>query len=149
MKVSPEDVRTRLDAWRGVGACTASCFMASRALSRGAGTNGAVCAAPGGSRHHLYHRRQYSVIDRRRAAGRRACRRLCADLTCHAAGGSRDVDGKVRQRGARGGWLASLSLILLFSPRFSECNRMMASKFVLVFKDRWLSLPPARPPHRR
>jgi hypothetical protein len=22
-------------------------------------------------------------------------------LTCHAAGGSRDVDGKVRQRGAR------------------------------------------------
>ena len=63
MKVSPEDVRTRLDAWRGVGACTASCFMASRALSRGAGTNGAVCAAPGGSRRHLYHRRQYSVID--------------------------------------------------------------------------------------
>jgi hypothetical protein len=56
MKVSPEDVRTRLDAWRGVGACTASCFMASRALSRGARTNGAVCAAPGGSRHHLYHR---------------------------------------------------------------------------------------------
>ena len=42
MKVSPEDVRTRLDAWRGVGACTASCFMASRALSRGARTNGAV-----------------------------------------------------------------------------------------------------------
>ena len=56
MKVSPEDVRTRLDAWRGVGACTASRFMASRALSRGARTNGAVCAAPGGSRHHLYHR---------------------------------------------------------------------------------------------
>ena len=51
--------------------------------------------------------------------------------------------------GRAGGWLASLSLILLFSPRFSECNRMMASKFVLVFKDRWLSLPPARSPHRR
>ena len=45
-----------LGAWRGVGAWTASRFMASRALSWGARTNGAVCAAPGGSRHHLYHR---------------------------------------------------------------------------------------------
>jgi len=63
MKVSPEDVRTRLDAWRGVGACTASCFMASRALSRGARTNGAVCAAPGGSRHHLYHRLSCLELD--------------------------------------------------------------------------------------
>jgi hypothetical protein len=33
--------------------------------------------------------------------------------------------------------------------RVSECNMMMASKFLLVFKDRWLSLPPTRSPHRR
>ena len=63
MKVSQEDVAARVQPWRGVGAGTASRFMANTALSRGARTNGAVCAAPGGSRHHLYHRRQYSVID--------------------------------------------------------------------------------------
>ena len=78
MKVSPEDVRTRLDAWRGVGACTASCFMASRALSRGARTNGAVCAAPGGSRHHLYHRlsflRREEARDEARAGGEQVAR---------------------------------------------------------------------------
>ena len=51
--VSQEDVRTRLGACRGVGAWTASRFMASRALSWGARTNGAVCAAPGGSGHRV------------------------------------------------------------------------------------------------
>ena len=56
MKVSQEDVAARVQPWRGVGAGTASRFMANTALSRGARTNGAVCAAPGGSRHHLYHR---------------------------------------------------------------------------------------------
>jgi hypothetical protein len=56
MKVSQEDVRTRAWAWRGVGAGMASRFMANRALSSGARTNGAVCATPGGSRHHLSHR---------------------------------------------------------------------------------------------
>ena len=55
MKVSQEDVRTRAWAWRGVGAGMASRFMANRALSSGAMTNGAVCATPGaspGRRHH-------------------------------------------------------------------------------------------------
>ena len=56
MKVSQEDVRTRAQAWRGVSARTTSRFMANRALSRGAKTNGAVYGAPGGSRHRLYHR---------------------------------------------------------------------------------------------
>ena len=56
MKVSQEDVRTRGCAWRGVGAGMASRFMANRALSWGAKTNGAVRATPGGSRHRLYHR---------------------------------------------------------------------------------------------
>ena len=49
MKVSQEDVGTRAWAWRGVGAGMASRFMANRALSSGARTNGAVCAAPGGT----------------------------------------------------------------------------------------------------
>ena len=53
MKVSQEDVAARAQPWRGVGAGTASRFMANTALSRGARTNGAVCAAPGGSRHRL------------------------------------------------------------------------------------------------
>ena len=48
MKVSQEDVAARVQPWRGVGAGTASRFMANTALSRGARTNGAVCAAPGG-----------------------------------------------------------------------------------------------------
>ena len=56
MKVSQEDVAARAWAWRGVAARTASRFMTNRALSRGAKTNGAVYAAPGGSRHRLYHR---------------------------------------------------------------------------------------------
>ena len=50
MKVSQEDVAARGHPWRGVGAGMASRFMANRALSSGARTNGAVCAAPGGSR---------------------------------------------------------------------------------------------------
>ena len=54
MKVSQEDVAARAQPWRGVGAGTASRFMANTALSRGARTNGAVCAAPGGPRHGLY-----------------------------------------------------------------------------------------------
>ena len=48
--VSQEDVRTRLGAWRGIGAWTASRFMAGRALSRGAKTDGAVCAEGCGTR---------------------------------------------------------------------------------------------------
>ena len=51
MKVSQEDVAARGHPWRGVGAGTASRFMTNRALSHGARTNRAVCAAPGGSRH--------------------------------------------------------------------------------------------------
>ena len=70
MKVSQEDVAARAQPWRGVAARTASRFMANRALSRGAKTNGAVCAAPGGSRHRLYHR--LSFLRRGEArAGRR------------------------------------------------------------------------------
>ena len=42
MKVSQEDGRTRGGAWRGLAAGTASRFMANRALSRGAKTNGAA-----------------------------------------------------------------------------------------------------------
>ena len=56
MKVSQQDVAARAQAWRGVGAETTSRFMANRALSRGAKTNGVVYGAPGGSRHRLYHR---------------------------------------------------------------------------------------------
>ena len=55
-------------AWRGVGAWTASRFMASRALSRGAKTDGAVCAAPGGSRRRLYHRLSFLRREALRAA---------------------------------------------------------------------------------
>ena len=73
MKVSQEDVRTRAQAWRGVSARTTSRFRPNRALSRGAKTNGAVCAAPGGSRHRLYHRtvqtRGTSCARRRRWSG--------------------------------------------------------------------------------
>ena len=80
MKVSQEDVRTRAWAWRGVAARTASRFMANRALSWGAKTNGAVCAAPGGSRHHLYHRlsflRREEARDEARAGGEQAARDL-------------------------------------------------------------------------
>eukprot|EP01046_Picozoa_sp_COSAG06_P036020 COSAG06_NODE_3933_length_4750_cov_3.537734_1_plen_145_part_00 len=73
MKVSQEDVHTRAWAWRGVAARTASRFMMNRALSRGAKTNGAVYAAPGGSRHRLYHwtaqTRGTSCARRRRWSG--------------------------------------------------------------------------------
>ena len=76
MKVSQEDVRTRGGAWRGVGAGMASRFMANMALSRGAKSNGAVCAAPGGSRHRLYHRlsflRREEARDEARAGGEQA-----------------------------------------------------------------------------
>eukprot|EP01046_Picozoa_sp_COSAG06_P002629 COSAG06_NODE_95_length_24425_cov_882.571035_6_plen_118_part_00 len=76
MKVSQEDVCTRGCAWRGAGAGMASRFMANRALSPGARTNGAVCAAPGGSRHHLYHRlsflRREEARDEARAGGEQA-----------------------------------------------------------------------------
>ena len=76
MKVSQEDGRTRGGAWRGLAAGTASRFMANRALSRAAKTNGAVCAAPGGSRHHLYHRlsflRREEARDEARAGGEQA-----------------------------------------------------------------------------
>jgi hypothetical protein len=68
MKVSQEDVGTRAWAWRGVGAGMASRFMANRALSSGARTNGAVCAAPGGSRHRLYHR-AFEAPERKAPAG--------------------------------------------------------------------------------
>ena len=78
MKVSQEDVRTRAWAWRGVGAGMASRFMANMALSWGARTNGAVCAAPGGSRHHLYHRlsflRREEARDEARAGGEQVAR---------------------------------------------------------------------------
>ena len=76
MKVSQEDVAARAQPWRGVGAGTASRFMANTALSRGARTNGAVCAAPGGSRHRLYHRlyflRREEARDEARAGGEQA-----------------------------------------------------------------------------
>ena len=76
MKVSQEDVAARAQAWRGVGAGTTSRFMANRALSRGAKTNGAVYGAPGGSRHHLYHRlsflRREEARDEARAGGEQA-----------------------------------------------------------------------------
>ena len=91
MKVSPEDVRTRLDAWRGVGACTASCFMASRALSRGAKTNGAVCGAPGGSRHRLitalFKREERAVREEGVGAGHHA-----RDGELSYGGGSQGVE---------------------------------------------------------
>ena len=80
MKVSQEDVAARAQPWRGVGAGTASRFMANRALSRGAKTNGAVCAAPGGSRHRLYHRlsflRREEARDEARAGGEQVARDL-------------------------------------------------------------------------
>ena len=80
MKVSQEDVRTRGCAWRGVAAGKASRFRTKRALSRGAKTNGAVCAAPGGSRHRLYHRlsflRREEARDEARAGGEQAARDL-------------------------------------------------------------------------
>ena len=73
MKVSQEDVAARGHPWRGVGAGMASRFMANRALSWGAKTNGAVCATPGGSRHRLYHRlsflRREEARDEARAGG--------------------------------------------------------------------------------
>ena len=76
MKVSQEDVAARAQAWRGVGARTTSRFMANRALSRGAKTNGAVYGAPGGSRHRLYHRlsflRREEARDEARAGGEQA-----------------------------------------------------------------------------
>ena len=80
MKVSQEDVAARAQPWRGVGAGTASRFMANTALSRGARTNGAICAAPGGSRHRLYHRlyflRREEARDEARAGGEQAARNL-------------------------------------------------------------------------
>ena len=76
MKVSQQDVAARAQAWRGVGARTTSRFMANRALSRGAKTNGAVYGAPGGSRHRLYHRlsflRREEARDEARAGGDQA-----------------------------------------------------------------------------
>ena len=76
MKVSQQDVAARAQAWRGVGARTTSRFMANRALSRGAKTNGAVYGAPGGSRHRLYHRlsflRREEARDEARAGGEQA-----------------------------------------------------------------------------
>ena len=76
MKVSQQDVAARAQAWRGVGAETTSRFMANRALSRGAKTNGAVYGAPGGSRHRLYHRlsflRREEARDEARAGGEQA-----------------------------------------------------------------------------
>ena len=76
MKVSQQDVAARAQAWRGVGARTTSRFMANRALSRGAKTNGAVYGAPGGSRHRLYHRlsflRREEARDEAREGGEQA-----------------------------------------------------------------------------
>ena len=76
MKVSQQDVAARAQAWRGVGAETTSRFMANRALSRGAKTNGVVYGAPGGSRHRLYHRlsflRREEARDEARAGGEQA-----------------------------------------------------------------------------
>ena len=73
MKVSQEDLAARAWAWRGVAAGKASRFRPNRALSWGAKTNGAVYAAPGGSRHRLYHRtaqtRGTSCARRRRWSG--------------------------------------------------------------------------------
>ena len=78
IKVSQEDVRTRAQAWRGVGARTTSRFRPNRALSRGAKTNGAVHGAPGGSRHRLYHgiilRRGEEARDEARARGEKLAR---------------------------------------------------------------------------
>ena len=79
MKVSQQDVAARAQAWRGVGARTTSRFMANRALSRGAKTNGAVYGAPGGSRHRLYHRmiilrRGEEARDEARAGGEKLAR---------------------------------------------------------------------------
>ena len=94
MKVSQEDVRTRAQAWRGVGARTTSRFRPNRALSRGAKTNGAVYGAPGGSRHRLYHRtiqtRGASCARRRRWSGP-PCARWRARLRRRLAGGGIDT----------------------------------------------------------
>ena len=94
MKVSQEDVHTRAWAWRGVAAGMASRFMANTALSQGARTNGAVYAAPGGSRHHLYHRtvqpRGTSCARRRRWSGP-PCARWRARLRRRFTGGGIDT----------------------------------------------------------
>ena len=94
MKVSQEDVVARAWAWRGVAARTASRFMMNRALSRGAKTNGAVYAAPGGSRHRLYHRtaqtRGTSCARRRRWSGP-PCARWRARLRRRFTGGGIDT----------------------------------------------------------
>ena len=80
MKVSQEDLAARVQAWCGVGAGTTSRFMANRALSWDAKTNGAVYAAPGGSRHRLYHRlyflRREEARDEARAGVEQAARDL-------------------------------------------------------------------------
>jgi len=84
MKVSQQDVAARAQAWRGVGAETISRFMTNRALSRGAKTNGVVYGAPGGSRHHLYHRiilrRGEEARDEARVGGEQLARD--ADIAC-------------------------------------------------------------------
>ena len=84
MKVSQQDVAARAQAWRGVGAETTSRFMANRALSRGAKTNGVVYGAPGGSRHRLYHRiilrRGEEARDEARVGGEQLARD--ADIAC-------------------------------------------------------------------
>ena len=88
MKVSQEDVAARAQPWRGVGAGTASRFMANRALSRGAKTNGAVCAAPGGSRHRLYHRLHFLRWEEARDEARAGGEQVAWDLDL--AGSFRD-----------------------------------------------------------
>ena len=94
MKVSQEDLAARAWAWRGVAAGKASRFRPNRALSWGAKTNGAVYAAPGGSRHRLYHRtaqtRGTSCARRRRWSGP-PCARWRARLRRRLAGGGIDT----------------------------------------------------------
>ena len=93
MKVSQEDLAARVQAWCGVGTGTTSRFMANRALSWDAKTNGAVYAAPGGSRHRLYHRtaqtRGTSCARRRRWSGP-PCARWRARLRRRFTGGGID-----------------------------------------------------------
>ena len=94
MKVSQEDLVARAWAWRGVATGKASRFRPNRALSWGAKTNGAVYAAPGGSRHRLYHRtaqtRGTSCARRRRWSGP-PCARWRARLRRRFPGGGKDT----------------------------------------------------------
>ena len=131
-----------LGAWRGVGAWTASRFMASRALSWGARTNGAVCAAPGGSRHHLYHRLSFLRWEEARGEARAGREQLH-----RGAGAGRDrqgarAEGAVRSaaRGSRRGHLPRLKSAAQAKPAWETSRKR---SFIAHHS------PPARPLHTR